>query len=273
MEKVICPCCGKETRVSDGYCEFCDMRITPYISKTDLSEKIVSEAMEEISSESVREEIKKLPGDIYVDDIYMRTGNDKKETLRGIRQVTGMSLAKAEKLLNDYLLYGENTNLSKAHDSEQKPTDLALFSEILKSVNNDRIKAMKIARKQTGITLVEANKIADDYIFRGIDTDLAELNRKRQEKKEEEDRNFNGIYRVSFSGKKTKIYCPRCRSSNCSWYAEQKVVPGKTKTRYTANLNPFHPFTLVNKKEKVVRKERYETVKKIMCNDCGHIFS
>lgn len=223
--------------------------------------KIVSETMREISDEH-KESDNKVPGDIYVDDIYMRTGNDKKETLRGIRQVTGMSLAKAEKLLNDYLLYGENTNLSKAHDSEQKPTDLTLFSEILKSTNNDRIKAMKIARTQTGITLVEANKIADDYIFRGIDTDLAELNRKRQEKKEEEDRNFNGIYRVSILGNKTKIYCPRCRSSNCSWYAEQKVVPGKTKTRYTANLNPFHPFTLVNKKEKVVRKERYETVEK-----------
>ncbi len=272
MEKMVCPCCGKETRISDGYCEHCDMRITPYFNKNDFAEKIVSETMREISDEH-KESDNKVPGDIYVDDIYMRTGNDKKETLRGIRQVTGMSLAKAEKLLNDYLLYGENTNLSKAHDSEQKPTDLTLFSEILKSTNNDRIKAMKIARTQTGITLVEANKIADDYIFRGIDTDLAELNRKRQEKKEEEDRNFNGIYRVSFSGKKTKIYCPRCRSSNCSWYAEQIVVPGKTKTRYTANLNPFHPFTLVNKKEKVVRKEKYETVKKVICNDCGYIFS
>ena len=28
-------------------------------------------------------------------------------------------------------------------------------------------------------------------------------------------------------------------------------VPGRVKTRYTANLNPFRPFTLVNKKEKV----------------------
>lgn len=27
-------------------------------------------------------------------------------------------------------------------------------------------------------------------------------------------------------------------------------VPGRVKTRYTANLNPFRPFTLVNKKEK-----------------------
>lgn len=155
----------------------------------------------------------------------------------------------------------------------ERSTDVTLFSEILKSVNNNINKAVKITRMKTGLTFVEANKVADDYIFRGIDTDLAELNRKRQEKKEEEDRNFNGIYRVSFSGKKTKIYCPRCRSSNCSWYAEQIVVPGKTKTRYTANLNPFHPFTLVNKKEKVVRKEKYETVKKVICNDCGYIFS
>ena len=25
-------------------------------------------------------------------------------------------------------------------------------------------------------------------------------------------------------------------------------IPGRVKTRYTANLNPFRPFTLVNKK-------------------------
>lgn len=31
-------------------------------------------------------------------------------------------------------------------------------------------------------------------------------------------------------------------------------VPGRVKTRYTANLNPFRPFTLVNKKEKVVQQ-------------------
>ena len=81
--------------------------------------------------------------------------------------------------------------------------------------------------------------------------------------------NFTGIYKA---GGQIEVYCPRCGSSNCSHYKEQKIIPGKTKTRYTANLNPLRPFTLVNKKEKVVRKERVYTEDKFMCNRCGKIF-
>lgn len=83
---------------------------------------------------------------------------------------------------------------------------------------------------------------------------------------------FHGIYRYSLFGGKQEVYCPRCGSENCSYYTEQQYTPAKTKTRYTANLNPLHPFTLVNKKEKVIRKESVTNVKKIMCNDCGYTF-
>lgn len=83
---------------------------------------------------------------------------------------------------------------------------------------------------------------------------------------------FHGIYRYGLFGGKYEVYCPRCGSENCSYYQEQKVIPGKTKTRYTANLNPLKPFTLVNKKEKVIKKDKTVTESKIMCNDCGHIF-
>lgn len=82
---------------------------------------------------------------------------------------------------------------------------------------------------------------------------------------------FNGIYRSRF-GKLEEVYCPRCGSENCSHYQEQKIIPGKTKTRYTANLNPLKPFTLVNKKEKVVRKDEIVTESKFLCNSCGMIF-
>lgn len=50
--------------------------------------------------------------------------------------------------------------------------------------------------------------------------------------------------------------CPYCGSTHFQ-YAGQQIYgarPEKTKTRYTANLNPLRPFTLVNKKEKVVKK-------------------
>lgn len=81
--------------------------------------------------------------------------------------------------------------------------------------------------------------------------------------------NFNGIYKA---GGRIEVYCPRCGSSNCSHYKEQQYIPAKTKTSYTANINPLKPFTLVNKKEKIVRKERTYTENKFMCNSCGHIF-
>lgn len=83
---------------------------------------------------------------------------------------------------------------------------------------------------------------------------------------------FDGVYRY-FLGSKQEVYCPRCKSSNCSHYKEQKIVPGKTKTKYTANLNPLKPFTLVNKKEKVIKQERVITEDKFICNSCGKIFN
>lgn len=83
---------------------------------------------------------------------------------------------------------------------------------------------------------------------------------------------FNGIYKYTLFGGKQEVYCPRCGSENCSHYQEQITIPEKTKTRYTANLNPLKPLTLVNKKEKVIRKESVKTESKFLCNSCGKIF-
>jgi hypothetical protein len=70
--------------------------------------------------------------------------------------------------------------------------------------------------------------------------------------------------------------CPYCKSTNFQ-YAGQQVYgarPEKTKTKYTANLNPLHPFTLVNKKEKVVRKAKSGyAVDQFICLNCGKRFS
>lgn len=86
------------------------------------------------------------------------------------------------------------------------------------------------------------------------------------------EKQFNGIYKYTLFKGKQEVYCPRCNSENCSHYKQQKIIPEKTKTKYTANLNPLKPFTLVNKKEKVVRKEFEYTENKIICNNCGYIF-
>ena len=91
---------------------------------------------------------------------------------------------------------------------------------------------------------------------------------------------IQGITRTTITGKKIPIVCPKCYSKNCEWITEeivyQKGKPAVTKSRYTPNLNPLHPFTIVNKKEKIVKKatsDKTLTIKKIKCNACGKIFS
>lgn len=135
------------------------------------------------------------------------------------------------------------------------------------------------------------NSIGEDYcVFCGArltpmyEMEHLEINKEKPEKLEIQaiqNKEFHGIYKYTLFGGKQEVRCPRCKSENCSHYKEQHeyqtIIPAKTKTRYTANLNPLHPFTLVNKKEKVKRKEKvkttYATEDKIMCNDCGYIFT
>lgn len=80
-----------------------------------------------------------------------------------------------------------------------------------------------------------------------------------------EDEEFNGIYKYVF-GEKVPVYCPRCGSSNCSHFQENRTELGKA--RYSYNLNPFRIFTFANKKQTI----KNHTVSKICCNDCGKIF-
>lgn len=92
------------------------------------------------------------------------------------------------------------------------------------------------------------------------------------ESKCENDTDEIGVYRTNIFGGNEKVCCPRCGSSNCSIYFENHTIPVKVKTSYSANLNPLKPLTLLNKKEKVVRKERDYTIQKYACNKCGKIF-
>lgn len=129
------------------------------------------------------------------------------------------------------------------------------------------------------------NEIGDDYCAfcgnrltpyvvrrRQVETNVIQQGNQPQNIQPISQKEFNGVYRYTLFGEKKEVYCPRCKSPNCSHYQEQKVIPGKTKTRYTANLNPLHPFTLVNKKEKVKREEKTVTENKFICNSCGKIF-
>lgn len=82
---------------------------------------------------------------------------------------------------------------------------------------------------------------------------------------------FNGVYRYVL-GIKQEVRCPRCESENCSPYRETKIKPAKTKTVYKANLNPLKPFTLLDKKEKIVQKEKVKEKNAFICNKCGMKF-
>lgn len=84
--------------------------------------------------------------------------------------------------------------------------------------------------------------------------------------------NSNGNTTYNEQGQKC---CPYCGSTHFQ-YAGQQIYgarPEKTKTRYTANLNPLRPFTLVNKKEKAVKKARSGyAVDEFICLNCGNRF-
>ena len=83
---------------------------------------------------------------------------------------------------------------------------------------------------------------------------------------------FAGVYRKTLLHGLQEVYCPRCGSENCSHYQELKLIPGKTKITYSANLNPLKPFTLINKNEKIIKEEKIVTESKFICNKCGKIF-
>lgn len=68
--------------------------------------------------------------------------------------------------------------------------------------------------------------------------------------------------------------CPRCGKSHYHAMVTQEViVPEKVKTQSSLNLNPLKPFTVMNHKQKVVRKEISREVVRFVCDECGNIFS
>lgn len=153
---------------------------------------------------------------------------------------------------------------------ELEREDKILLDKIYVLENGQRIKIINALRQEKEYDLKIAKKIVDIYWNERFPT--KELYYTKQKPIQEKEK-FSGIYEYSLFGKKKEVYCPRCGSINCSHYQEQKIIPGKIKTSYTANLNPLKPFILVNKKEKIIREEKLVTDSKIICNDCGYIFN
>lgn len=66
--------------------------------------------------------------------------------------------------------------------------------------------------------------------------------------------------------------CPLCDSANVNRFVQQHRTDAKTQTRYTANLNPLKPFTIANKKEKVIKDAETISKSRFICESCGNIF-
>lgn len=70
-------------------------------------------------------------------------------------------------------------------------------------------------------------------------------------------------------------FCPFCLSTDFQYAGQQTfgARDAKTKTQYSLNLNPLKPFTLVNSKEKVVKKAKSGySYDEFVCLKCGKRF-
>lgn len=107
-----------------------------------------------------------------------------------------------------------------------------------------------------------------------IDIDMVK-NRKEYEKRQERAKeNVNMIYNPISPIISNERRCPKCGSMKHHSYTENVVVrQGKVKKKTTLNLNPLKPFTVFNHKEKVVRDPVIRNVTKVICDNCGYIFS
>lgn len=157
-------------------------------------------------------------------------------------------------------------------DSENKVFSDSELDMLYESENGKRI--LMIQKISCDLDFNSAKKVVDDYFKRKFPEKELHYTKQMEisHNTVSEKKAFSGVYRATLFGGMQEVYCPTCGSENCSHYKEQKIIPGKTKTTYSANLNPFKPFTLVNKKEKVVRKDQVYTENKFICNRCGKIF-
>jgi len=88
--------------------------------------------------------------------------------------------------------------------------------------------------------------------------------------------NQTNVYELKQQYKANHVeFCPSCVSTNVQYVNSRQVgqKDAKTKTTYSANLNPLKPFTLVNEKTKVVKKAQSGvTIEKWHCLNCGRTY-
>lgn len=159
-------------------------------------------------------------------------------------------IEEAKKRKENRELNANNADVAKQYYCDNCHIQNPVYSKYCKKCGKEFGRSMIIAKSKT--------KIADNNGKK-----LSSLFENKQPEASNPD--FKGVYRYVL-GKKQEVYCPRCKSENCSYYIEQKAA--NSKARYSHNLNLLRPFTFANKKEKT----EYVTINKLLCNDCGNIF-
>ena len=263
MPLIKCPECGKEISDKASVCIGCGFPIKEHLTKIE----------EERTSEENEKEIE-LERERKIKEIYWCR-----------------SCYRQNEVGEEYCAYCGNRLFFCCSDNAVEEAQKALLDRIYISEEGKRVKIIKALQEEKGFDLSTAKEIVDNYWNERFPTKELHYTKhqpiqtiEREESQEVVKKEFSGIYKYVPEGwlktKKIEVYCPRCHSENCSYFTEQAqqqvVIPAKKKTRYTANLNPLKPFTLVNKKEKVVKKERVETEvrteQRIICNSCGFVF-
>lgn len=280
MGLIKCPDCGKEVSDKANVCINCGFPIEEYIKEQAEQRRKLAKQLEQKTKQDQQDEIDKRRYDGLKDKRNVFC-----ETKKGIISINDGRLKvqlSARQTIEDYIWYfsleyfskqvfncyglkinnafkGFTTGVYDVYPKSQKDAEnLMLFKEIMENNGffNDRSRFDAIYRKTSDEKYIQEKQKENFESLMGNDSD-----------------DFKGIYRYdAWSGRKTRIYCPSCHSDNCSWYVTEKTIPGKTKTTYKANINPFKPLTLYNKKEKVIREESQVTQKRIICNSCGRIF-
>lgn len=121
----------------------------------------------------------------------------------------------------------------------------------------------------------EEKKIFQQLFFQEIQNYLSGNKEKIQIKYPEQKIEAKPIIKKEPEISPYALRCPSCKSINLQVVSQEirGAREAKTKTTTSLNLNPLNPFTLLNHKEKVVKKARPGSIYvKWRCVDCGHMF-
>lgn len=286
MTLIKCPECGKEISDKSGTCIGCGFPIKEY-----LHEKEEKKAEEKRKREQLEEKRRKLKEDKAKLDSLNDKRNvsirhkekiveilDGKLTLRFPRNITITD--DVQNFVLEYFSVSMGMNVGLLINNVSKGYTSGVVDIVCNRTEKEKLVLFKEIMDNNGLY---TGRSRFSVLYQKTDTEREIENKKREafehlmecaSEKSNKTTNddFKGVYRYTLFDGKQEVYCPRCGSENCSHYQEQKIIPGKTKTKYTANLNPLKPFTLVNKKEKVIRKDQITTESKFLCNSCGMIF-